>query len=188
MTIAKENSVVSLGYTLVEAGKSEVIDSNVGRAPLEFITGKSHIIPGLEKALIDMKVGDKGDILVVAAEAYGEVNPEAIQTLPRDQFEGIDLKEGMVLYGQGEHGQTVQVVVKAFDDAEVTIDYNHPLAGKDLMFSVEVMGIRDATVDEAMTGQIACNDQGGCCGGGGHSHNHGHSQGGGGCCGGGHCH
>lgn len=185
MTITKENSVVSLGYTLTEAGQNEVIDSNVGGSPLEFITGKSHIIPGLEKALVDMKIGDKKDVLVAAVEAYGDINPEAVQVVPRDQFEGIDLKEGMVLYGQGEHGQTVQVIVKSFNDAEVTIDFNHPLAGKDLMFSVEIIGVREATADEAMTGSLACDDEGGCCGGHSHSHDHGHE---GGCCGGGHCH
>jgi FKBP-type peptidyl-prolyl cis-trans isomerase SlyD len=187
MIITKDNSVVSLGYSLTEVGKSDIIDSNIGGAPLEFITGKGHIIPGLENALVGMKVGEKGDILVKAADAYGETNPEAMQVLPRDQFEGIDLKEGMVLYGQGEHGQSVQVIVKSFDDNEVTIDFNHPLAGKDLLFTVEVIDAREATADEAMTGQLACDTDGGCCGGG-HDHDHGHSHSSGGCCGGGHCH
>jgi FKBP-type peptidyl-prolyl cis-trans isomerase SlyD len=186
MIITKENTVVSLGYTLTEAGKSDIIDSNTGSAPLEFITGKGHIIPGLENALAGMKIGEKGEILVKAAEAYGEINPEAMQVLPRDQFEGIDLKEGMTLYGQGEHGQSVQVIVKSFNDEEVTIDFNHPLAGKDLLFAVEVIDAREATADEAMSGQLACDTDGGCCGG--HDHDHGHSHSSGGCCGGGHCH
>ncbi|MDD5406763.1 MAG: peptidylprolyl isomerase [Sulfurovaceae bacterium] len=184
MIIAKENTVVSLGYSLSEAGKNDIIDSNIGSAPLEFITGKGHIIPGLENALVGMKIGEKGDILVKAAEAYGEINPEAMQVLPRDQFEGIDLKEGMTLYGQGEHGQTVQVIVKSFNDDEVTLDFNHPLAGKDLLFTIEVIDAREATAEEAMTGQLACDTDGGCCGG--HDHDHSHSNSG--CCGGGHCH
>ncbi|MCH9741438.1 MAG: peptidylprolyl isomerase [Epsilonproteobacteria bacterium] len=170
MKIEIENSVVGIEYEVKEAGSTEVVDSNVGSGqPLEFITGKGHIIPGLEKALEGMSKGEKGDVLVPAAEAYGEYNAEALQTLPVEQFEGIELKEGLTLYGQGEGGQTVQVTVKTFTDTEVNVDFNHPLAGKDLMFSVTVLSARAATEDEASSGQI-----------GGHSH-------GDSCCGGGHC-
>jgi len=66
----------------------------------------------------------------------GEFDPEAVQTLPREQFEGIDLEVGMELYGQDESGHTIKVVVKDFDDSNVVIDFNHPLAGKDLTFDV----------------------------------------------------
>jgi FKBP-type peptidyl-prolyl cis-trans isomerase SlyD len=163
MSILVENSVVSLSYEVKEAGQNEVIDSNRDAAPLEFITGKQQIIIGLENALVGMKKGESGDILVKAQEAYGESNPEAVETLPMDQFNGIELKEGMILYGQGEGGQTVQVTVKSFDDTNVTVDFNHPLAGKDLMFSVNILDCRDATADEAMTGEIAGSNDG-CCG------------------------
>ncbi len=170
MKIASENSVVGIEYEVKEAGSSEVVDSNKGTGkPLEFITGKGHIIPGLEKALEGMSAGESSDVLVKAADAYGEYDPQAIQTLPIEQFEGVELKEGLTLYGQGEGGQTIQVTVKSFNDKEVTVDFNHPLAGKDLMFSVDVVSAREATPDEAASGQV-----------GGHSHE-------GGCCGGGHC-
>jgi FKBP-type peptidyl-prolyl cis-trans isomerase SlyD len=167
MAIEKENSVVAIEYEVKEAGTTEIVDTNKGAQPLEFITGKGQIIPGLENALVGMNKDESGDILVNAADAYGDINPEALQTLPRDQFEGIDLKEGMVLYGQGEQGQTVQVVVKSFTDDEVNVDFNHPLAGKDLMFTVTVLDEREATADEAMSGQVGgaqehCND--GSCG------------------------
>jgi len=165
MAIEKENSVVAIEYEVKEAGTTEIVDSNKGAQPLEFITGKGHIIPGLESALVGMNKGENGDIMVKAEDAYGELNPEAVQTIPRDQFEGIDLTEGMMLYGQGEDGQTVQVVVKSFDDDQVTVDFNHPLAGKDLMFSVSVLDERAATDDEAATGQVGgahCED--GSCG------------------------
>jgi FKBP-type peptidyl-prolyl cis-trans isomerase SlyD len=167
MAIEKENSVVAIEYEVKEAGTTEIVDTNKGAQPLEFITGKGQIIPGLENALVGMNKDESGDILVNAADAYGDINPEALQTLPRDQFEGIDLKEGMVLYGQGEQGQTVQVVVKSFTDDEVNVDFNHPLAGKDLMFIVTVLDEREATADEAMSGQVGgaqehCND--GSCG------------------------
>jgi len=166
VAIEKENSVVSIEYEVKEAGTAEVLDSNKGGQALEFITGKGQIIPGLETALVGMDKGESGDIKVDAADAYGELNPEAVQTLPKDQFEGIDLQEGMALYGQGENGETVQVTVKSFDDNDVTIDYNHPLAGKDLMFTVTVLDAREATADEATTGQVGggehCSD--GSCG------------------------
>ena len=153
MAIA-ENQVVSIEYELTEAGGSEILDSNKGHGPLEFITGKGQIIPGLERQLYGLEKGESADIKVPAAEAYGEYNPEAVDTLPKEQFAGLDLKEGMQLYGQSEDGQTVQVTVKSFDENGVTIDYNHPLAGMDLMFSVTILDTREATPDEILSGQV----------------------------------
>jgi len=166
MAIEKENCVAAIEYEVKEAGTTEIVDSNKGADPLEFIMGIGQIIPGLEKALVGMDKGESGDILVSAADAYGEIQPDAMQEVPRDQFEGIELEEGMMLYGQGEQGQTVQVVVKSFNDGNVTIDYNHPLAGKDLMFSVVVLDARDATAKEVATGQIGGGDDAGHCGSG----------------------
>jgi FKBP-type peptidyl-prolyl cis-trans isomerase SlyD len=112
-----------------------------------------------------MEKDDKGDIMVNATEAYGELNPEAVQTLPKEQFDGVDLTEGMTLYGQGEDGQTTQVTVKSFTETEVTIDFNHPLAGKDLMFSVTVLTAREATADEIASGTVGGKvEAGGSCG------------------------
>ena len=165
MAIANENSVVGIEYEVKEAGTNEIVDSNKGSEPLEFITGKGHIIPGLEEALVGMNEGESKEIHVEAVKAYGELNPEAQQKLPIEQFEGVDLKEGMTLYGQGEDGQTVQVTVTSFDDKEVQVDFNHPLAGKDLMFSVTVLSEREATPEEAASGQVGgahCED--GSCG------------------------
>jgi FKBP-type peptidyl-prolyl cis-trans isomerase SlyD len=165
MTIVNENCVVGIEYEVKEAGSSDVVDSNKGGQPLEFIMGKGHIIPGLESALVGMNKDESGDILVKAADAYGELKPEAVQMVPVDQFEGIELKEGMTLYGQGEGGQTVQVIVKSFDDKEVQIDFNHPLAGKDLMFSVTVLSSREATADEVSSGVVGGpKEHGGSCG------------------------
>lgn len=164
----ENNQVVSIEYELTEAGQSDILDSNKGGAPLEFITGKSQIIPGLENQLKELSKGDSADIKVAATEAYGEYNPEAIDTLPREQFAGLELKEGLPLYGQSEDGQTVQVVVKSFDDENVTIDYNHPLAGKELMFSLSILDVREATADEVLSGQVGGGQQhgDGSCGSG----------------------
>jgi len=154
MKIVDKNCVVGIEYEVKESGSSEIVDSNKGGEALEFFMGKGQIIPGLENALVGMSEGESGDIMVKSSDAYGDINPEAVQVLPRDQFEGVDLIEGMTLYGQGEDGQTTQVVVKSFDDKEVTIDFNHPLAGKDLMFSVTVLTAREATMEEIEAGVI----------------------------------
>jgi len=155
MTIENENCVVGIEYEVKEAGTADVVDSNKGSGePLEFIMGRGQIIPGLEKALCGMNPDESGDIMVPAADAYGEYNAEAIQTLPVEQFEGVELKDGLTLYGQGENGETVQVTVKSFTETEVNIDFNHPLAGKDLMFSVVVLSSRAASEDEMTTGIV----------------------------------
>jgi len=164
MTITSENCVVGIEYEVKEAGTSEIVDTNKGAQPLEFIIGKGQIIPGLEKALVGMSEGEAGDIMVPAADAYGEVNAEAVQTLPKEQFEGVDLVEGMTLYGQSEDGQTTQVTVKSFNDTEVVVDFNHPLAGKDLMFSVTVLSAREATADEITSGIVGGAAEGESCG------------------------
>jgi len=154
MIITDKDCVVGIEYEVKEAGKTKIVDSNKGTEPLEFIIGKGQIIPGLENALVGMTKGENGDILVSADNAYGHIDPTAVQVLPIDQFAGVDLIEGMTLYGQEEGGKSVQVVVSSFTDKEVTIDFNHPLAGKDLMFSVTVMSAREATVEEVVSGVI----------------------------------
>ncbi len=163
------NQVVSLEYEVRDG--EQVVDSNVGGQPLVFMFGKGQIIPGLENGIQNMAIGEKGDVLVKAADAYGEYNEEAQQDIPKDQFAGIELNVGMTLYGQGEDGGTVQVIVKEIKDESVIVDFNHPLAGKDLMFTVTIQNIRDASPEEAMTGVPAENQvqSSGCCGTGGGS-------------------
>lgn len=165
----EKNQIVSIEYEVRDG--DTVVDSNVGGAPLVFMFGKGQIIPGLENGIANMAIGDKGDVLVKAEDAYGTYNAEALQELPSEQFAGIELSEGMSLYGQGEDGSTVQVIVKEIKDESVVIDFNHPLAGKDLMFSVAINNIRDASAEEAMSGIPVENavDDSGCCGTGGGS-------------------
>jgi len=164
MTVAKEKCVVGIEYEVKEVGSTEISDTNKGGQPLEFIMGKSQIIPGLEKALIGMEIDEKSDIMVKAEDAYGQRNEEAVQTLPIDQFAGVDLVAGMTLYGQDDNGQSTQVVVQSFDDKEVTIDFNHPMAGKDLMFSIKVLSSRATTLDEMTSGNVGGPTEGGSCG------------------------
>lgn len=161
----ENNQIVSLEYEVRSGDK--VVDSNIGGQLLTFMTGKQQIIPGLEEHVCTMNVGEKADVLVPAAKAYGEYSSEALQEVPKEQFAGIELEEGMSLYGQSEDGGTVQVMVKEIKEDSVLIDYNHPLAGQDLKFSVTVAAVREATPEEILTGVPAENAQpesGGSCG------------------------
>lgn len=170
MTIS-ENEVVSISYELKDASSGEVIDSNLDAAPLTFIVGKGQIIPGLENEIKNLSQGDKADIEVAAKDAYGEYDDAAVQSLPREQFAGLELTEGMSLYGQGEDGQTTQVVVKSFDDENVNVDFNHPLAGKALLFAISISEVRPATAEELTNGFVGAPAGGGCgCGTGGSCH------------------
>ena len=155
-------NVYSIEYT-VKNSKGEVVDSNKGQAPLEYIGGKQQIIPGLEKEVENMEVGEEKTVVVPASEAYGERNEELVETLPKSQFEGIELQKGMTLYGQSPDGQVIAVTVKDFDENSVTVDYNHPLAGEDLTFDVKLVGKREATTDEVLSGQVGgAGDSCGC--------------------------
>jgi peptidyl-prolyl cis-trans isomerase len=187
-------------YELKDANTGEILESNMQEGgQISFITGHGHIIEKLEEEVSKLKSGERATISVKAAEGCGEYNNEAIQSLPKEQFAGIDLHEGMELFGQNEDGSSVRVIVKEIKDDEVTVDFNHPYAGKDLLFNVEVLEVRDATEDEKATGMVAgahtCGCGGHdheheheCCGGHGHGHGHGHEDGGCGCGGHGHHH
>ena len=166
----ENNQVVSMEYEVKEEGTNEILDSNIGGKPLEFIMGAGEIIKGLEEAVAQMSVGDKQEVIVAPMNAYGEYNSEYVQEVPRDQFVGIYLQQGMTLFGQGENGETVQVIVKDFNDDVVIVDYNHPLAGKTLHFNVTILGARVATEKELTCGlhhHEHHHGEGGCCGGGG---------------------
>ena len=173
------NQIVSIEYEVKSNG--EVVDSNVGGELLTFMIGKEQVIPGLEEKIAEMSMGDVGEISVPAEKAYGEYNDEALQEVPKEQFAGIELTQGMSLYGQSEDGGTVQVVVKEIKDDTVLVDYNHPLAGQTLLFAVTVSNVRDATAEELTTGIPAENahshDGGGCCSSEGDSADSGHGCG-----------
>ena len=195
-----KDQVITMFYELKDANSGEILESNMQEGgQISFITGHGHIIEKLEEEVSKLKSGERATISVKAAEGCGEYNNEAIQSLPKEQFAGIDLHEGMELFGQNEDGSSVRVIVKEIKDDEVTVDFNHPYAGKDLLFNVEVLEVRDATEDEKATGMVAgahtCGCGGHdheheheCCGGHGHGHGHGHEDGGCGCGGHGHHH
>ncbi|SPF77933.1 FKBP-type peptidyl-prolyl cis-trans isomerase [Pseudoprimorskyibacter insulae] len=141
MTQAKAGDTVKIHYTGTLADGS-TFDSSEGRDPLQFQVGSGQIIPGLDQAIPGMAVGDKKVVEVPCGEAYGDVNPQARQAIPREQVPAdIPLEVGTTLQMQAPSGQVIPVVVAEVSEAEVTLDANHPLAGKDLTFAIEMVEI-----------------------------------------------
>ena len=141
MSEAKQGDTVRIHYTGT-LNDGTTFDSSEGRDPLEFTVGTGQIIPGLEKAIPGMHVGEKKTVEVPCAEAYGEREPGAMQTVPRDQIpEEIEVKPGLQLQVQTPQGQVMPVTVAEVNESEVTLDANHPLAGRDLTFDIELVEI-----------------------------------------------
>lgn len=132
----KSGSTVSMDYTLTVDGK--IVDSSSGREPLIFVQGTGQIIQGLDEELIGLKKGDKRNVTVSPEGGYGTINPDAIKKLPKAAFnESEKMKAGDVVTGNVE-GQEFQAKIVDVGKSEVTIDLNHPLAGKTLNFDVEI--------------------------------------------------
>ncbi len=141
MAQAKQGDTVTVHYT----GKLDdgtVFDSSVEREPLEFTLGEGLVIPGFENAVIGMNAGEKKTVDIASEEAYGPYRDELILSVNREQFpEDIQPEVGQSLQVQQPNGQPVVVTVAAVADEEVKLDANHPLAGKDLTFEIELMDI-----------------------------------------------
>ncbi len=156
-----ERTVALFNYTLTNAA-GEVIDSSEGRAPLAYLHGVGNIVPGLEKEMTGKSVGDKFNVVVQPEEGYGMPNPIMIQVVPKAAFQGVDtLEVGMEFQAQTPQGP-MSVVISKIDNDEVTVDGNHPLAGQTLHFAIEVMEVRDASLEELAHGHVH--------GAGGHHH------------------
>lgn len=141
MTTVKEGDRVQIHYTGTLAD-GEVFDSSEGREPLGFTIGSGEIIPGLDKALPGMALGDKKVVEVPFMEAYGPRQDNAMGQVPRAQIPAdIPLEVGLQLQMQTAEGQPMVVMVTEFDDEVVTLDANHRLAGKDLTFAIELVAI-----------------------------------------------
>ena len=160
MTISK-NKVVQIDYTLKD-GEGNVLDSSEGRQPLAYIHGIGNIIPGLEVALDGKSVGDKIKTTVQPEDAYGKRDESLKQTISLKQFDNPgDVKKGVQLQIRSEKGVRMAVVTEIQGD-DVTIDLNHPLAGVELNFDVEIKDIREASSEELSHGHVH--------GEGGHNH------------------
>lgn len=135
-----DGSKVSFDYTLTVDGK--VIDTSSGRGPLQYTQGKSEIVPGLEKQLAGMKAGDEKAVIVKPEDGYGMVNPEALKevlktNLPAD----IQPQVGMVLQIHGADGRVFPAMIAKVNTDTVVLNFNHPLAGKELNFQVKIVSV-----------------------------------------------
>lgn len=136
----EKGSSVKIEYTLKD-DKGAVLDTNAGKDALAFTQGAQQIIPGLDKALLGMKVGDSKKVTVKPEDAYGNVDPKAEAEVPKDALPQGAAVVGTRLLARGQDGQPRPVTVKAVKDTTVLLDLNHPLAGKTLFFDVKVVSV-----------------------------------------------
>jgi peptidylprolyl isomerase len=141
MTTAENGKTVKVHYTgKLENG--EVFDSSKGRDPLEFTMGSGQMIPGFEKGVEGMSVGDTKEISVSPEEGYGERREDLVAEYDKSMFpDDLELEEGMQLQSKTDTGQIIPLVVQKIDGDKVTLDANHFLAGKNLVFEVELVAV-----------------------------------------------
>ena len=137
-----DGSVVHLEYTLTDEG-GKVLDTNKGKDPLVFTHGRGQIIPGLEKALLGMKQGDTKHVTIPPEDAYGKPDPQAIVEVSKNQVPG-DVTVGAQLVGRNQNGRQIRAIVKEVKEQAVVLDFNHPFAGKTLVFDVKVLSVTPA--------------------------------------------
>ena len=148
----KKDQVVTMNYT-VSTNDSVEIDSSKNGKPLVFLHGYGYLVPGLEEVLAEKRNGDTFTTKVLAEKAYGERFDNLVQTVPLAMFEGMEVDVGMSFRATTDDGEQSVVIIDVSDD-EIVVDGNHPLAGIDLIFEVEILDVRDATQDEIDSGHI----------------------------------
>ena len=135
-----QGSTVEVHYTGRFPNEEQSFDSSEGRDPLKFEVGVGQVIPGFENAILGKNVGDKVQVTISATEAYVEVREDLFVQVPLDKLPG-DVIVGQELQADSGNGQPVRVVVEAVNEDHVVINGNHPLAGRDLVFDIEVVSV-----------------------------------------------
>ena len=144
----EKGKLVTMNYTLTV--DNNVVDSSIGKKPMSFVEGSEQIIPGLDEQIMGMKVGDKKHVIVPPEKGYGPLNPNALQKVPLTAFRDTKgLKPGMMITGNNGR-RPIQAKVVSIDKKEVTLDMNHPLAGKTLNFDIEIVAIDAAPTQTQM--------------------------------------
>ena len=141
----EQNSTVTLHFAL-KFENGDVIDSNFDKDPATFTIGDSSLLPGFERSLFGLKAGDERGFEILPEQGFGTPNEQNIQVLPRSQFEGMDLDIGILVIFKDAAGGEMPGVVKAFDDQQVTINFNHPLAGKVILFEVKIINVQNSAL------------------------------------------
>lgn len=165
-----DNNFVAIDYRLT-LDSGEEVDRSAEGTPLGFVTGTGSIIPGLESALAGKSAGERFQVTVEPEQAYGPVQKDLLQAIPRDRFPGdVEIEPGMSFHARGPRGPVALTVVSVEKD-KVNVDLNHPLAGKRLTFDVTVQEVREPLVHEipAVSSSCGCGPQEqsscGCAGG-----------------------
>jgi FKBP-type peptidyl-prolyl cis-trans isomerase SlyD len=141
--VVKDGMLVSLDYT-VKTPDGKLVETSKGSQPLKYIHGKKMMIPGLERELTGMKIGDEKHITIKPEDGYGKLNPNAVQEVPKEKVPPNALKVGAVLVGTDKNGSPMPMTVKEIKEKTVVMDLNHPLAGKTLVFDVKVIDVEPA--------------------------------------------
>lgn len=150
---ATHQKVVVLDYTLTD-DEGSIIDESQG-GDFVYLHGYQNIIPGLEQAMEGKQAGDEFDVTISPADGYGEFDEGKIQVVPKAAFpDDTELQPGMQFHAQSPEGQVIEATVTQIEEANVTIDANHALAGKTLHFKIKVIDIRDASAEELEHGHV----------------------------------
>ncbi len=149
----QDNLVVTLDYKLIV--EDEMLESTEDGEPILFIQGIGQIIPGLENALYGMEVGDQKTVVIQPEDAYGEYDPESLQDAKKEEFsEEVPLDVGTFLDLEDNEGDILSAQIIAAEEDTVTLDFNHPLAGKTLTFEITVTDLRSASEKELEHGHV----------------------------------
>ncbi len=143
--VAVVGKQVKMDYTLTVDNKQ--VETSIGKEPLVFVLGGQAIIPGLEKAILGMHTGEEKMVTVEAADAYGQPDPKAVKEFPKTSMpKGLELKPGLILQANAPDGSSFPSVIKEVKDTTVLLDFNHPLAGKQLQFKIKIVAVEAAPV------------------------------------------
>jgi FKBP-type peptidyl-prolyl cis-trans isomerase 2 len=148
MSQVKENNTIKVNYT-GKLSNGQIFDTSEGKEPIEFVLGQGRLIPGFEKGLIDMKLNEKKTIEIAKDQAYGDVNDNLIQEIKKTELpQDMEPKVGMGLVSKSPDGKEINLMVVEVKDESIVIDGNHPLAGHDLIFDIEVVEIKETVFTE----------------------------------------
>jgi FKBP-type peptidyl-prolyl cis-trans isomerase SlyD len=142
MPTVTDGKNIFIEYTL-KLEEGDVVDTNVGSAPMTFIHGKGQIVPGLEKELTGMKKGESKHVVVKPEDGYGKIRDDAIREVPKAKIPEEAHKAGSQIQGRTARGKVIPLTVKEVRDKTIVLDYNHPMAGKTLYFDVKIVDIHD---------------------------------------------
>ena len=140
-----QGSTVTLHFSL-KFDNGEVVDSNFEKDPATFTIGDGSLLPGFERVLFGLKDADKRTFEILPEQGFGTPNEQNVQVMPRSQFDSMELDYGVLVIFKDAAGGEMPGVVKAFNDQQVTIDFNHPLAGEVITFDVEIIQVQNSTV------------------------------------------